>query len=72
MISTIVILTKNVNLRLTLASPIKDANDMTKTISALIRRLKYKLKLYSRAQTCSCCMRFYKRRGENVALQENF
>ena len=70
MISTIVILTKSVNLRM-LASPIKDAGDMIKTAFLLIRRLRYKLNLYSRAQTCSCCMRFYRWRGENVALQEN-
>ena len=49
MISTIIILTKSVNL-LMLASPIKDASDLIKTAFLLIRRLKYKLKLYSRVK----------------------
>ena len=68
MISGIVILTKSVNLPLLLASPVKDANDMINTAFTLMRRLKYKLNLHSRAQTCSCCLRFNRQRGENISF----
>ena len=44
--------------------PYKDANDIIKTAFTIIRKLRYKLNRYSRAQTCSCCLRFYRLRGE--------
>ena len=46
----------------------KDANDMIKTVFTIIRKLRYKLNLYSRAQTCSCCMRFYRLRGGDISF----
>ena len=66
MISGIVILINSVNLRLLLSQPVKDASDRIKTGFTVLRGLRYKLNLYSRAQTCSCCLRFYRLGGENI------
>jgi hypothetical protein len=56
------------DMRLLLSQPVKDASDRIKTGFTVIRGLGYKLNLYSRAQICSCCLRFYRLRGENISF----